>query len=84
MQMRGTITGLGLLFRLSALTIGAAFGSLLLGIWLDRTLGTAPLMTLCWMVLGILIGTLGVYRTVKEANQAIADASHLNDLPGGT
>ncbi len=82
--MRGTLTGLGLLFRLSALTLGAAFGSLLLGIWLDRTLGTAPLGTLCLMVLGILVGTLGVYRTVKEANQAITDAGHRNDFTGGT
>ncbi len=57
-----------LLFRLSALTIGVTIGSLLLGILLDRTLGTAPFGTLCWMVLGITIGTVGVYRIVREAN----------------
>ena len=71
-RMRGTWTGLELVFRLSALTLGAAFGSLLLGIWLDRTLGTAPFGTLCLMVLGILIGTIGAYRAVQEANERIS------------
>ncbi len=70
--MRGTWQGLGLLFRLSALTFGAAFGSLLLGIWLDRAFGTAPFGTLCLMVLGILVGTLSAYRAVNEANERIA------------
>ncbi len=82
--MRGTWMGLGLLFRLSALTLGAAFGSLLLGIWLDRTLGTAPFGTLCLMVCGIFIGTLSVYRIVQQANREIADSNHRNDSTGGT
>ncbi len=70
--MRGTWSGQELVFRLSALTLGAAFGSLLLGIWLDRMLGTAPFGTLCLMVLGIFIGTIGAYRVVKEANERIS------------
>ncbi len=70
--MRNTWTGLGLLFRLSALTLSATFGSLLVGILLDRLLGMAPFGTLCLMVLGILIGTISVYRTVKEANQQLS------------
>ncbi len=70
--MRNTWTGLGLLFRLSAMTFSAIFGSLLVGILLDRILGMAPFGTLCLMVLGILIGTISVYRTVKEANQQLS------------
>lgn len=81
--MRGTIVGLGLLVRLSALTLGATFGSLLLGIWLDRILGTAPFATLCLMVIGILIGTIGVYRTVKDANEEIAKAGDRTNTKGG-
>lgn len=70
--MRGTWSGLELLFRLSALTLGATFGTVLLGIWLDRALGTAPCLTLCLVILGILVGTIGAYRAVKEANDRIS------------
>ena len=66
--MRETWTGLGLVFRLSALTLGATFGSLAVGLALDHVLGSAPFGTLCLMVLGIWLGTLAVYRSVKEAN----------------
>lgn len=70
--MRETWTGLSLLFRLSALTLGATFGCLALGLLLDRALGSAPFATLCLMVLGIWLGMLAVYRTVKEANEQIS------------
>lgn len=69
--MRETWTGLGLLFRLSALTLGATFGSLALGIVLDGALGSAPFGTLCLMIMGIWLGTLAVYRSVKQANEQI-------------
>lgn len=81
--MRGSLIGLGLFFRLSALVLGSAFGSLLLGIWLDRTLGTAPICTLVLMVLGILLGTFSVYRTVKQANDEIAEAGDRTNTKGG-
>jgi F0F1-type ATP synthase assembly protein I len=81
--MRDTWTGLGLLFRLSAFTLGAAFGSLLLGIWLDRTMGTAPICTLFLMVFGIVLGTISVYRTVRAANEALANAGQRQDSKGG-
>jgi F0F1-type ATP synthase assembly protein I len=70
--MRGTWEALGLLFRLSALFTASAFGSLLLGIWLDRTLGTAPFGTLILMIAGIVVGTIAVYRIVTEANQNLS------------
>lgn len=69
--MHQTWTGLGLLFRVSALTLGATFGSVGLGLALDYALGSAPFGTLCLMVLGIWLGTLAVYRSVKEANEQI-------------
>lgn len=80
--MRGTGQSLGLLFRLSALTLGAAFGSLLLGIAIDQFMGTAPFGTLCLMVIGILIGTIGVYRTVQREYQSIAAQDHRTDNGG--
>ena len=80
--MRNTLTSLGLLFRLSALTLGATFGSLLLGIWLDRVMGTAPFGTLCLMIGGIFFGTLGVYRTVRQAIEVIANQDRRSDNGG--
>jgi F0F1-type ATP synthase assembly protein I len=57
--------GLALFFRLSALTLGAILGSLLLGVFLDRTLGSAPFGTLCLAMLGVLGGTVAIYRVVN-------------------
>ncbi len=70
--MREGFTSLGLLFRLSALTLGAAFGSLLIGIGIDQAFGSAPFCTLGAMVLGIIGGTIAIYRSVQAANQALA------------
>ena len=69
--MRDTWSGLTLFFRLSALTLGAIFGSLLLGIFLDRTLGTAPFGTLCLAMFGILGGTVAIYRVVNAEYKRI-------------
>jgi F0F1-type ATP synthase assembly protein I len=69
--MREMWTGLSLLFRLSALTLGATFGSLALGLALDHALGSAPFGTLCLTILGIWLGMLAVYRSVKEVNEQI-------------
>ena len=60
------------MFRLSALTLGATFAPLLAGIWIDRAFGTAPFGALCLIVLGILVGTVGVYRVVQDAYRQIA------------
>ena len=69
--MRDTWSSLALFFRLSALTLGATFGSLLLGLFLDRTLGTAPFGTLCLSLLGILGGAVAIYRVVNEEYKRI-------------
>lgn len=64
--------GVALVMRLSALTLGATFAPLLFGIWIDRTFGTAPFGALVLIVLGILGGTVAVYRTVQDAYRQIA------------
>ncbi len=70
--MRDTYRALDLLFRLSAMFFVSTFGALLLGIWVDRTMGTAPLATLTLMVSGIIVGTVATYRVVREANERLA------------
>jgi F0F1-type ATP synthase assembly protein I len=69
--MRGLQTNLGLLFHLSALTLGATLGPLLLGVFLDRTLGSAPFITLGLTILGILAGTVAIYRIVNQEYKRI-------------
>jgi F0F1-type ATP synthase assembly protein I len=45
-------------------------------------MGTAPFGTLCLMIGGIFVGTLGVYRTVRQANQVIANQDRRSDNGG--
>lgn len=46
--------------------------SLLLGLWIDNTYGTKPWATLVLAILGIVGGTVVVYRMVSEAIAAAA------------
>ncbi|OHE22214.1 MAG: hypothetical protein A2Z43_02480 [Syntrophobacterales bacterium RBG_19FT_COMBO_59_10] len=65
----------------SASSIGIAmaiaiFGCLFLGIWLDRTLGTKPYLTLLFLLMGIAAGFRNIYlltkRTLKNEKSAAA------------
>lgn len=47
-------------------------GSLLVGVWIDRTLDTSPFGVLFFSLLGIIIGSLAVYRQVVRAMNAAA------------
>ncbi|HUJ57930.1 MAG TPA: AtpZ/AtpI family protein [Kofleriaceae bacterium] len=60
---------------LSASTVGLELGvavviSVLLGIWLDRKLGTAPWLMLGMLVLGLVAGFRSVLRAVRRAERA--------------
>ena len=60
-----------LFFHLSTLFLTAVLVPLLLGIWLDRTLGIAPFSTLCLSVTGVLGGTAAIYRVVNRTYKKI-------------
>ena len=60
-----------LFFRLSSLFLTAVLVPLLLGIWLDRTLGIAPFSTLCLSITGVLGGTVAIYRVVNRTYRKI-------------
>ena len=68
---RDGVNATQLFFQLSALLLTAILVPLLLGIWLDRTMGTAPYSTLCLSVLGVLGGTAAIYRVVNRAYKRI-------------
>jgi F0F1-type ATP synthase assembly protein I len=62
----GLIKGYQLILQISAILLCSVFGTLLGGIWLDRTLGTRPCLMLVLMVLGIVFAMVVIYRMVKE------------------
>ena len=51
-------------------------GSLLLGIWVDRTLGTTLAGILFFSLFGIVIGSIAVYRQVVKAIDAVEQRPH--------
>ncbi len=81
--MRDLWMGVALVFRLSALTLSATFAPLLLGVWIDRTFGTAPFGALVLIVLGILGGTIGVYRIVQDAYVQVSQHRDEDSSQGG-
>ncbi|HRQ72065.1 MAG TPA: AtpZ/AtpI family protein [Phycisphaerales bacterium] len=61
----------------------AAVGLLALGgWWLDGKFGTAPVLTLVGMVLGLTVGTWRLLRAVKELNKPPKKAAGGRDRPG--
>ncbi len=61
------LIGAGILFQLSFAIVGAMLVPLLIGIWLDRTFNTGPIGVLILAVIGVGLGSLAVYRIVKDA-----------------
>jgi F0F1-type ATP synthase assembly protein I len=68
---RDSVTATQLFFQLSALLLIAILVPLLLGIWFDRNMGSAPYATLCLSMVGVLGGTAAIYRVVNRAYKRI-------------
>ena len=66
---------------LSASSVGLELGlsvviALLIGMWLDRQLGTTPWLMLLWLCFGLAAGFRGVLRAVRRSDRAAeADAA---------
>jgi F0F1-type ATP synthase assembly protein I len=67
--MRRFVVDAALAFQITGLIACSVLGSLFLGIWLDRRLGSAPWIMLALMVIGLAAATLGAYRLVKRLNE---------------
>lgn len=63
----GGLGPVALVTQLGITVASALVLSLLLGLWLDSQFGTRPLMTLVFSMIGVLIGTVGMYRLVSRA-----------------
>lgn len=62
----GSWRNYNLAMQISSILLCSTFGSLGLGIWLDRKLGTIPCLTLLLMILGLAFAMYAIYRTVNE------------------
>ena len=65
---------------LSASSVGLELGlsvivGLLLGIYMDKWLGTTPWLMLVWLVFGLVSGFRGVLRAVARAERAAEETS---------
>ncbi len=63
---RDPILGCGLVVQLTIVVVVSTLVPLLIGIFLDRLLGTSPLLTLITMVFGIALGTIAVAREIND------------------
>ncbi len=64
--MRRLAVTLGLMFQISGLIACSVLGSLFLGMWLDRRLGSAPCLMLVLMVVGFVLAMIGAYRLARR------------------
>ena len=52
----------------------AIFGSLYLGLWLDKKFGTSPYLTLLLLFLGVVAGFKNIYVMIKRSIDAEKDS----------
>jgi F0F1-type ATP synthase assembly protein I len=68
-QLRQATANAALGFQIAGLIACSVFGSLFLGIWLDRRLGIAPCAMIVMMVLGVVVAIVGAYNLVRRIDQ---------------
>ena len=66
--MRRLAVSLGLALQVSSVVLCSVLGSVLLGMWIDLQLKSAPCLTLVLMVIGLSLAVFGTYRLVKRTN----------------
>ena len=66
--MRRLAVSLGLALQVSSVVLCSVLGSVLLGMWIDLHLKSAPCLTLVLMVIGLSLAVFGTYRLVKRTN----------------
>lgn len=64
---------LALVSQLGLTMVGSILLGLVVGLWIDAHFGTRPWGTLALSLLGIVVGTVGVYRLVTTSIQEVGD-----------
>jgi F0F1-type ATP synthase assembly protein I len=67
--MRRFAVRAALAFQIAGLIACSVLGSLFLGIWLDRRLGSAPWIMLVMMVIGFAAAVIGAYRLARRLGE---------------
>lgn len=63
------VVPISLILQLGAMVVTATLLPLLIGIWVDNQLRTAPWITLLGLAGGIILAMVAVYRTIAALNQ---------------
>ena len=63
----GPLKGYSLAMQISGTLVCSVFGSLFVGLWLDRKLGTTPWLMLVLMVLGLAFVMYTLYDVVRKS-----------------
>jgi F0F1-type ATP synthase assembly protein I len=84
-DMRGIIRPLALASQLGVtmglLTVATVLASLVLGSWVDRQLGTRPLVTLVFVLIGVLVGMLGTINLAQSTLRELNAAANRQEAP---
>ncbi len=67
--MRHLAVSLALVLQVSSIVLCSVLGPILLGVWLDHTLGSRFWFTLIFMVIGLGLAVFGTYRLAKRINE---------------
>lgn len=70
--MRETIGPIALILQLGTTIVVATILPLLIGIWLDRRMNTAPWITLLGLGVGIIAAVTAVYTTISSIYQKLS------------
>lgn len=57
---------MALVTRLGAIVVTAILVSLALGLWIDHQFGISPCGLLVFMLIGVVVSVIAVYRTIQD------------------
>jgi len=67
--MRQFAVAMALVFQVGGLLACSVLGSLFLGMWLDRRLGSAPCLMIIFVCVGFALAMVGAYRLAARLNE---------------
>lgn len=65
---------LALISQLGFTMVGSILLGLLVGLWIDHQFGTGPWATLGLTLLGVIVGSVGVYRLISDSVEQTTEA----------